>query len=137
MSALPTRCSTKPTPARLSRAGQFLLRIKFMLALLRKRAAIGKAIVRDPKVFLFDDPLSNLDAELTVHMRVKLARLHRQLDPAAKSRRRSPRRQWWTDERQYYALGQPLRLSAMSIFATKSAYKLPMRSERATPRICV
>ena len=41
--------------------------------------AIGRAIVREPKVFLFDEPLSNLDAKLRVQMRVELTRLHRQL----------------------------------------------------------
>ena len=45
----------------------------------RQRVAIGRAIVRKPKVFLFDEPLSNLDAELRVQMRFELARLHRQL----------------------------------------------------------
>ena len=45
----------------------------------RQRVAIGRAIVRNPKVFLFDEPLSNLDAELRVHMRVEIARLHRDL----------------------------------------------------------
>ncbi|KAJ54309.1 hypothetical protein ACMU_18985 [Actibacterium mucosum KCTC 23349] len=42
----------------------------------RQRVAIGRAIVRDPKIFLFDEPLSNLDAELRVSMRKELARLH-------------------------------------------------------------
>jgi multiple sugar transport system ATP-binding protein len=46
----------------------------------RQRVAIGRAIVRQPKVFLFDEPLSNLDAALRVQMRVELARLHRELD---------------------------------------------------------
>ena len=46
----------------------------------RQRVAIGRAIVRDPKVFLFDEPLSNLDAELRVEMRLQIARLHKQLD---------------------------------------------------------
>ena len=41
--------------------------------------AIGRAIVRSPKVFLFDEPLSNLDANLRVQMRIELARLHREL----------------------------------------------------------
>jgi lactose/L-arabinose transport system ATP-binding protein len=41
--------------------------------------AIGRAIVRDPKVFLFDEPLSNLDAELRVQMRVEIAKLHKML----------------------------------------------------------
>ena len=45
----------------------------------RQRVAIGRAIVRKPKVFLFDEPLSNLDAELRVQMRFELARLHREL----------------------------------------------------------
>jgi multiple sugar transport system ATP-binding protein len=45
----------------------------------RQRVAIGRAIVRRPKVFLFDEPLSNLDAALRVQMRLELARLHREL----------------------------------------------------------
>ena len=45
----------------------------------RQRVAIGRAIVRKPKVFLFDEPLSNLDASLRVQMRVELSRLHREL----------------------------------------------------------
>ena len=44
----------------------------------RQRVAIGRAIIRDPKVFLFDEPLSNLDAELRVEMRVELSRLHKE-----------------------------------------------------------
>jgi ABC-type sugar transport system ATPase subunit len=43
----------------------------------RQRVAIGRAIVRNPRVFLFDEPLSNLDPSLRGHMRVELARLHR------------------------------------------------------------
>lgn len=46
----------------------------------RQRVAIGRAIVRDPKVFLFDEPLSNLDAALRVDMRMEIARLHQNLD---------------------------------------------------------
>jgi multiple sugar transport system ATP-binding protein len=46
----------------------------------RQRVAIGRAIVRQPKVFLFDEPLSNLDAALRVQMRIELARLHDQLN---------------------------------------------------------
>ncbi|MFA3919445.1 ABC transporter ATP-binding protein [Ruegeria hyattellae] len=46
----------------------------------RQRVAIGRAIVRDPKVFLFDEPLSNLDAALRVEMRLELARLHQSMD---------------------------------------------------------
>ena len=45
----------------------------------RQRVAIGRAIVRAPEVFLFDEPLSNLDAELRVQMRLELARLHLKL----------------------------------------------------------
>jgi multiple sugar transport system ATP-binding protein/lactose/L-arabinose transport system ATP-binding protein len=45
----------------------------------RQRVAIGRAIVRHPKLFLFDEPLSNLDAELRAQMRVEIARLHRNL----------------------------------------------------------
>jgi multiple sugar transport system ATP-binding protein len=45
----------------------------------RQRVAIGRAIVREPKVFLFDEPLSNLDAELRVGMRAEIAQLHRRL----------------------------------------------------------
>ena len=45
----------------------------------RQRVAIGRAIVRNPKLFLFDEPLSNLDAELRVQMRVELSKLHAEL----------------------------------------------------------
>ena len=45
----------------------------------RQRVAIGRAIVRHPEVFLFDEPLSNLDAELRVQMRIEIARLHKEL----------------------------------------------------------
>ena len=45
----------------------------------RQRVAIGRAIVRGPEVFLFDEPLSNLDAELRVEMRVEIARLHQEI----------------------------------------------------------
>ncbi|WP_341676528.1 sn-glycerol-3-phosphate ABC transporter ATP-binding protein UgpC [Niveibacterium sp. SC-1] len=45
----------------------------------RQRVAIGRAIVRKPKVFLFDEPLSNLDASLRVQMRIELAKLHQEL----------------------------------------------------------
>jgi multiple sugar transport system ATP-binding protein len=45
----------------------------------RQRVALGRAIVRQPKIFLFDEPLSNLDATLRASMRVELARLHRRL----------------------------------------------------------
>ncbi len=45
-----------------------------------QRVAVGRAIVRQPQVFLFDEPLSNLDAKLRVQMRVEIARLHERLD---------------------------------------------------------
>jgi len=45
----------------------------------RQRVAIGRAIVRDPRVFLFDEPLSNLDASLRGQMRVEIARLHERM----------------------------------------------------------
>jgi len=45
----------------------------------RQRVAIGRAITRDPKIFLFDEPLSNLDAELRVQMRVEITNLHERL----------------------------------------------------------
>ncbi len=46
----------------------------------RQRVAVGRAIVRDPRVFLFDEPLSNLDAKLRAQMRTEIARLHRRLE---------------------------------------------------------
>ncbi|MEM8508304.1 MAG: sn-glycerol-3-phosphate ABC transporter ATP-binding protein UgpC [Bacteroidota bacterium] len=46
----------------------------------RQRVAIGRTIVRDPKVFLFDEPLSNLDAKLRVQMRAEIKKLHRELN---------------------------------------------------------
>ena len=42
----------------------------------RQRVALGRAIVRDPKVFLMDEPLSNLDAKLRVQMRTEITKLH-------------------------------------------------------------
>src|SRR5262249_16579201 len=45
----------------------------------RQRVALGRAIVRNPKVFLFDEPLSNLDAKMRVQMRAEIIRLHAQL----------------------------------------------------------
>ena len=45
----------------------------------RQRVAIGRAIVREPRIFLFDEPLSNLDAELRTQMRVEINKLHRRL----------------------------------------------------------
>ncbi len=46
----------------------------------RQRVALGRAIVRKPKVFLFDEPLSNLDAKLRVQMRAEISKLHKKLD---------------------------------------------------------
>ncbi len=46
----------------------------------RQRVAIGRSIVREPRVFLFDEPLSNLDAELRVQMRLEISKLHKELD---------------------------------------------------------
>jgi len=46
----------------------------------RQRVAVGRAIVRHPSVFLFDEPLSNLDAKMRVQMRAEITKLHRQLD---------------------------------------------------------
>jgi multiple sugar transport system ATP-binding protein len=76
-------------PTRNSKVGQAaeVLRISHMLGRYpkelsggeRQRVAIGRAIVRKPKVFLFDEPLSNLDAALRVDMRIELTRLHREL----------------------------------------------------------
>ena len=47
----------------------------------RQRVAMGRAIVRDPQVFLFDEPLSNLDAKLRVQMRTEIKELHQRLGP--------------------------------------------------------
>ena len=45
----------------------------------RQRVAMGRAIVRKPKVFLMDEPLSNLDAKLSVQMRIEISKLHKDL----------------------------------------------------------
>ncbi len=45
----------------------------------RQRVAMGRAIVRNPKVFLMDEPLSNLDAKLRVQMRIEISKLHQRL----------------------------------------------------------
>ena len=45
----------------------------------RQRVAIGRALVREPRIFLFDEPLSNLDAALRAEMRVEISKLHNQI----------------------------------------------------------
>jgi multiple sugar transport system ATP-binding protein len=72
--------------ARVSRAAK-MLQIDHLLARKprqlsggqRQRVAIGRAITREPRIFLFDEPLSNLDAELRVQMRVELSKLHAEI----------------------------------------------------------
>ena len=70
--------------ARILQIGHLLDRLpKALSGGQRQRVAIGRAIVRQPKVFLFDEPLSNLDAALRVHMRSEIARLHREFNSAS------------------------------------------------------
>ena len=66
--------------ARILRLEEYLTRKpKALSGGQRQRVAIGRAITRGPEVFLFDEPLSNLDAELRVEMRVEIARLHKEI----------------------------------------------------------
>ncbi len=84
---LRNRRTAKPEIERRVREAAGLLDIEAMLARKprqlsggqRQRVAMGRAIVREPKVFLFDEPLSNLDAKLRVQMRIELKRLQRKL----------------------------------------------------------
>jgi multiple sugar transport system ATP-binding protein len=76
----------------------------------RQRVAIGRAIVRDPKVFLFDEPLSNLDAALRTKMRVELATLHRRLGSTMIYVTHDPGRQnCGAKQRPHRASGSPTR----------------------------
>lgn len=88
--AFPLRVQKMPEPElddRVQRAGE-ILQLTDKLSLKpgqlsggqRQRVAIGRSIVRNPKVFLFDEPLSNLDAALRGDMRVELSQLHKSLD---------------------------------------------------------
>src|ERR687891_2571590 len=66
--------------AKILELGTFLQRLPRQLSGgQRQRVAIGRAIVREPSVFLFDEPLSNLDAALRVNTRLEIAKLHRDL----------------------------------------------------------
>lgn len=66
--------------AKILQLGPYLDRLpKALSGGQRQRVAIGRSIVRGPDVFLFDEPLSNLDAELRVEMRVEISRLHKEL----------------------------------------------------------
>ena len=67
--------------ARMLELGPYLDRSPALSGGQRQRVAIGRAIVRHPRVFLFDEPLSNLDAALRVQTRGEIARLHRALGP--------------------------------------------------------
>ena len=72
--------SASPTPRRMLSLDPLLARRPAELSGgQRQRVAIGRAIVRTPKLFLFDEPLSNLDAALRVDTRIEIARLHREL----------------------------------------------------------
>jgi multiple sugar transport system ATP-binding protein len=67
--------------AEMLQIGQYLDRLpKQLSGGQRQRVAIGRAITRDPKVFLFDEPLSNLDAALRVATRIEIAKLHESMD---------------------------------------------------------
>jgi multiple sugar transport system ATP-binding protein len=78
-----SKASPEDTKARINKAAELLQLTPYLARLpkqlsggQRQRVAIGRAIVRDPKVFLFDEPLSNLDAALRVATRIEIAKLH-------------------------------------------------------------
>jgi len=76
----PRSSGASPTSARLLELESMLERLPAELSGgQRQRVAIGRARVKDPKVFMFDEPLSNLDAALRTRMRQEIANLHRRL----------------------------------------------------------
>jgi multiple sugar transport system ATP-binding protein len=74
------RASVRHTAEKLDIAGLLDRRPRQLSGGQRQRVALGRAIVRDPRAFLMDEPLSNLDAKLRVEMRAYVAQLHRRLD---------------------------------------------------------
>src|SRR2546421_479643 len=73
----------RETPTRLGTAPLLRRKPRQLSGGQRQRVAVGRAIVRHPQVFLFDEPLSNLDAKLRVQMRTELKRLHIRLETTA------------------------------------------------------